>query len=144
MNVDRRIDVTFCDDVRQEVGNKLTLVGCYNVDMILDRLPIVLPKFCAHIRIWTPIERPFGSLNLRLKQDEDVLAEHSVPLEHLVFQKPERLNDATHFTAAAVLCVSPFAIESPCKLRIEAVADGESLVTLPFRLRLRDAPTPKD
>jgi hypothetical protein len=34
------IDLIFCDDIRREIGNKLTLVGCYN-----DRLEIRKEEF---------------------------------------------------------------------------------------------------
>lgn len=40
--------VVFCDDVRQEVTGKLTLVGVYAGHMMLTaNLPVALPQICA-------------------------------------------------------------------------------------------------
>lgn len=41
----------FCDDIRQEVGNKVTLVGCYGNELQTNSLPTVLPKICVHFSI---------------------------------------------------------------------------------------------
>lgn len=37
----------FCDDVRNEVGNKLSLMGVYGQDLLLREFPTTLPKLCA-------------------------------------------------------------------------------------------------
>jgi hypothetical protein len=37
----------FCDDVRNEVGNKLSLMGVYGQDLLLREFPATLPKLCA-------------------------------------------------------------------------------------------------
>lgn len=43
--------VIFCDDVREEVNGKLTLVGTYGGEMTLfGANPALLPKLCATIR----------------------------------------------------------------------------------------------
>ncbi|RYY85526.1 MAG: hypothetical protein EOO15_16795 [Chitinophagaceae bacterium] len=45
--------VIFCDDIRQEVGNKLTYVGRYQGTMELDaEVPAVLPKL-GLVVVWT-------------------------------------------------------------------------------------------
>ena len=38
----------FCDDIRQEVREKYSLMGCYNYGLIINQpLPFTLNKFCA-------------------------------------------------------------------------------------------------
>lgn len=37
-----------CDDIRQEVGNKLSLMGIYPRDAIALPIPSVIPKLCFH------------------------------------------------------------------------------------------------
>jgi hypothetical protein len=40
----------FCDDIRVEVGNKLTFVGVYTVGMMINAsFPIVMPKLAFHV-----------------------------------------------------------------------------------------------
>ena len=41
----------FCDDIRFELGNKHTYVGCYDAEIVLPELPFVLPKFCISVEL---------------------------------------------------------------------------------------------
>jgi len=55
----------FCDDIREEVNGKLSLIGCYGADLRIfgSPLPILLPKLGFHITIRLPTDGP----NLPLK-----------------------------------------------------------------------------
>jgi hypothetical protein len=35
-----------CDDIRQEMGNKISLMGTYGKDVIVPSIPFVFPKLC--------------------------------------------------------------------------------------------------
>jgi hypothetical protein len=39
-----------CDDIRQEVGNKLTFVGVYQDQIFVSQIPYVFPKLCFFIQ----------------------------------------------------------------------------------------------
>jgi len=41
----------FCDDIRHEIGNKFTLVGCYGKELYIQELPSKLNKLCVHFCI---------------------------------------------------------------------------------------------
>src|SRR5690349_19594230 len=48
----------FCDDIRFEQQNKISLIGCYGPDLIVSGpLPVVLPKLCVMISVRTSAER---------------------------------------------------------------------------------------
>jgi hypothetical protein len=48
--------VIFCDDVREEVGGKLTIVGAYGADMVIAAiLPVTIAKFAMVVKYF---ERP--------------------------------------------------------------------------------------
>jgi hypothetical protein len=49
----------FCDDIREEVGGKISLIGCYGVDMQFQGVsfPVVLPKFGIFVTARLPIDR---------------------------------------------------------------------------------------
>lgn len=54
--------VIFCDDIREEIGGKLTYVGVYGSSMVISAVaPVVLPQLCAAVslRIAPPVE-PFS------------------------------------------------------------------------------------
>lgn len=47
----------FCDDIRYEIGGKLSLMGLYAADMILAQpAPLMLPKFACVVLIITDID----------------------------------------------------------------------------------------
>jgi hypothetical protein len=39
------IDTIICEDIRSEVGNKVTLAGVFGEDMIVSQIPCVIPSF---------------------------------------------------------------------------------------------------
>ncbi len=39
-----------CDDIRQEIGNKLTFVGTYQDQIIVSQLPYSFPKLCFFVQ----------------------------------------------------------------------------------------------
>ena len=39
-----------CDDIRQEIGNKLTFVGVYQDIIIVPKIPFIFPKLCFFIQ----------------------------------------------------------------------------------------------
>jgi hypothetical protein len=45
----------FCDDIRQEVGGKLSLMGLYQSDMVFPKdttFPLILPKFVIFVKYY--------------------------------------------------------------------------------------------
>lgn len=44
--------VIFCDDIRDEIGGKTTLVGCYTTEIVVNTdFPVTLPKFGIACRL---------------------------------------------------------------------------------------------
>lgn len=120
---DRRIVLSqFCDDIRQELGNKYSLMGCYGDEIIIDKLPIALPKLCVQLRAVTPLERPFKRLAFRALLNDDILAEIELPqeqLDHASKKICEREN-ATRLTYMVIMGFTPLLVNEAARLRIEA------------------------
>jgi hypothetical protein len=72
----------FCDDIRQEVEGKLTIVGAYGHQMIIyDNLPFILPKFGLLVNYF---ERPSES-----EESVDILVYLPGDVEPSVVQRVE-------------------------------------------------------
>lgn len=129
----RYVTVQFCDDIRQEVGNKYSLVGCYGPLMLLSAMPVVLPKLCAFVRIYTPVNRPYAKLSIRVLRGEQLLTEMEIPQDVLAsIRAAEHLVGENVVIVGSGVAISPLAIEEPCTLRIEVETDegllkGDSL-----------------
>jgi len=135
-NEGRLIVADFCDDIRQEVGNKFSLMGCYGgPDLQIHPIPGTLPKLCASIQIITPKERPFVSLTVRALLNEDVIAELEIPMDQLSIGLEERLAndhpDRKRLSLRFQMGFSPLTILEPSNLQIVAETE-EGLIKGPI------------
>lgn len=137
----RFVTVQFCDDIRQEVGNKYSLLGCYGPSMLLSAMPVVLPKLCAFVRIYTPVDRPFAKLSIRVLRGDQVLTEMEIPQEALAsIRTIEHPAGETFVIVGSGLAMSPVAIEEPCMLRIDVETDEGPLNGGTLRIERASAP----
>ncbi len=124
MTENRTVIAQFCEDFRQEIGNKFSLMGCYGSDLYVPKFPITLPKLCVFVYVRTPKEHPFGTLTLRVMRAEQALATLSA--------NPDRLDNdeempgwARWQTMTGVLVMAPFHAVEPCDLRVQAETESE-------------------
>lgn len=139
----RLVIAQFCDDIRHEIGGKITLVGCYHGEMIIDKLPAILPKLCAQISVFTPAGRPFERLLLRANINGDPLAEIEMPIQALneSIQTRKLKPELGRLSTMALMAFSPLPVIEPCKVRIEA--ETEDGITQGSFLIIRER-TPDD
>jgi hypothetical protein len=136
MNETRIVVSQFCDDVRHEFGNKISLMGCYGDEMLFDKLPALLPKLCIHMRAITLLDKPFTKLTFRAFQGPDLIAEINVPTEQLVIpQNIEKRSDARRIGVMVVMAVSPLVVNELCVIRTEAECEEGILDGSPIYLR---------
>jgi hypothetical protein len=137
----RFVFATYCDDIREEKSGKLTLVGCYGSDLIVEKASdpvLVLPKLCAQIHIVTPVERPLERVIIRAFLAETLLGELTLPTT--AFATPANLaSDAALIGVMATMTFVPFAVpELPSKLRIEVETEDGILRAPALRLRFNE------
>lgn len=127
-NADRFVTVIFCDDIRLEMGNKMSFMGCYQGELFVASAPVVLPKLCVHATVWTPKDKPFHSLTLRILLDDTDLASIEVPVSNPE-PAPRVLDETTSRQGiSAAVAFSPFMIEKPTTLRIMATTEEGEIV----------------
>lgn len=123
----------FCDDIRNEVGGKLSFIGCYSsVIFVTQKLPFVLPKFCIHSYVVTTAEDPFRSVSIRCYvpgHEEPILDEKietpQLPAQRLMASELEAgVSAPRQIVASASLVLSPFELSAPGLIRVRAVVDG--------------------
>jgi hypothetical protein len=136
--------VIFCDDIRQELGNKVSLSGVYGGEMLFPAetaFPIALPKLGVAISWSEALDCPYDELTFKLgmrrfdadidKDDEVSFGEtkldarkaredfHSVARPHL-----SKGTTSIHFMPAFVL--APFLIPFPGLLRVRLLRGDET------------------
>lgn len=74
-DIDRALSVTYCDDVRQEVHNKLSFMGMYQGQLLFPALPARVPRLCVIQQLVCPKDKPFQHAKLAVYRDESLFAE---------------------------------------------------------------------
>ena len=141
MNESRIVITQFCDDIRREVGNKYSLMGCYGDEMIIDKLPTLLPKLCVQVRVLTPVDQPFTKLLIRAVLNGESIAEIDVPAQEMAqsYQDRAPLSDAERHVVVAIIAISPLPVSEPCQLKIEADTEDGMLRGSSLSIRERTA-----
>ncbi len=137
----------YCDDIRLEVGNKVSLMGLYAGEALLPQIPAVLPKLCALVACKAPIDKPFRSLAVAASsRARGIIGTTEIPagqLEsiHEAISARNVLGESWRFYVVNVqLVMSPFPVDEEDILSITVTADGETIDG--GRLALRRAAHP--
>lgn len=77
-NGGRTFRVLWADDVRQEEGEKLSIIGVYNTILEVAK-GATLPKLYAFAELSTPINRPFKSVRFVAKANDRELLDVTLP-----------------------------------------------------------------
>jgi len=102
MKVAKKIFTLLCDDIRQEEGGKTSLMGIYGQDVIVDKIPTILPKLCLSIFI-EGIKEPFSDIKIILKSPES----DDYPMK-LAAPPDLKLNDSLQL----IMALSPFRVKA--------------------------------
>lgn len=131
---------TFCDDIRQEVGGKLTFVGVYTEDMVVvtDELPAMLPTFATHTRIMIPGDMDVSEVSFRLVAEHDGKTEDIFrgDSKAVVMPKPPDDGEAKLLVVNINAGVSPLVIRGSCLMRAIATINGEEVVAGTLNVRV--------
>ena len=113
----RTIHAVWCDDVRQEVGNKPSLMGVYINSMVFQSLPIVMPRLSVFVWISTPKDTPFEKLVVKIVRDDGfVIIEIDPNIQEILNNSDtESRIDSTMYTIITGLSLSAIEIPEDCK-----------------------------
>lgn len=119
----RHVEVIYCDDIREELGGKISLMGVYTGDMIVSTIPLTLPKLCIVVTAMTDVSNPFQSLNARVEKGEDGVVLVStgnidVPSLQKKASGGEVSNGARFHAVGFHFVLSPFLVEEQTILRV--------------------------
>lgn len=120
----------FCDDIRNEINGKISLMGIFGNLMYLPEFPAVLPKLCAVLTVSISKDRPLQSVSFRGIMDENVIFEMALDagqIEQMRQQGAGLIDDPKGFEAKAMIVLSPLHLAAPTKIKVSIVADGEEI-----------------
>lgn len=119
---------TFCDDVRQEVGNKLSYLGIYGPNLVVPVFPTTLVKLCCVFNVRVHAETPPSSVVFKLLRDDEVIFEHELSVgKDAVPTLPANEMDVQALTISSIAQFVGFAITQQGRLKARAIVDGKEL-----------------
>lgn len=133
----RFLDTIVCDDIRQELGNKMSIMGVYGPALVVPGFPVLMPRLCFVMKARTSRDRPFERLNFLVSRDDEVIVQAELDSEQLAEmakrvpaslpgeESPDPAEGA--ITVSMVMMTSPMAFEKPCRLRFRATTESEEL-----------------
>src|ERR1700730_17425735 len=142
----------FCDDIRAEIGGKLTFVGAYTTEMFVHgTFPIILPKFALGIvyhqrhdsivlpvKFWIfvpgdPDEKP--SIEAGMPEEA---AEQTIANVKTMAAAAQGTIQQPYATLFSQMILTPFPIREPGILKVRAVR-GDRLIRLgALRIKVAD------
>ncbi len=122
MKVAKHITVLLCDDIRMEADNKISLMGLYQDDLIVDEVPQILPSLAFMIVFEEP-KRQFDKVELIIKapkSEPDIVIFDSPPEG---YSKDEDIK--------MLFKLAPFRIKAEGKVKLQIrFPDSKKAITL--------------
>lgn len=119
----------FCDDIRHEIGNKASLIGIYNGDLLASELPIFMPRLGIMFQLRTPLDFELSNVTYRVSLGDEVIVQVDIKLETGLGQsrtadsRPNGQDQTSFRSVVSFLAIPPMTFTSPCTLRAIAVAN---------------------
>lgn len=143
INGPRHLEVIYCDDIREEVGNKFSYMGIYTGELTVPNAPVLLSKLCVVVKVITDIDDPFENLEVRIvavKGDDETEILSTGPIPYPA-DRPQPDAGSTRFMAQMSFMMSPFQITEETILRVKAITDErEELRGTALRIRIVSPP----
>lgn len=125
-----QLEVIFCDDVRQEIGNKQSFIGVYSGDLLIEHMPVVLPRLCVVATLTLPPGDDCDSVQFRVMQGEQcLLRTDDLPGASEAFSAEQDRR------IAVVAVMSPFQVDDETSLHVVAEFDETELESRHLRIR---------
>ena len=140
----RFVHTLYCDDVRQEIGGKMTFVGAYQGQMLAEQPgELMLPKLCIVLTAQTPHEQPFKKLHVKLYRDDEVLQEMDVPVGRELIANIADGGPANFDVIGVIITLHGLKFEKSATLRVRVKTESEELSALGFQVKLKSGESPE-
>ena len=130
MKIAKKINTILCDDVRQEIGGKMSLMGIYSKDMVVNKVPAILP-FINLIVMFEDIKEPFDNIFV------SVITPESEPMQ-VTYLPPPGLEKGKDVNI--IIGLSPFRLNAtgPAKFEIRLSKNEKPRIVHRFSIKTSD------
>ncbi|OAI18271.1 MULTISPECIES: hypothetical protein [Methylomonas] len=126
---ERYVHALWCDDIRQEIGNKPSFMGAYVGGITVPLLPTLLPRLSVYVWVTTAIEHPFEKAIVKITRDDGFLVAqlNADNLDQNMSQFPQH-EDAKNFVLMFGISLSGVELPDSCKyFTVSVETESETL-----------------
>lgn len=136
-NFQRHVEVTYCDDMRQEVGNKTSLMGVYSADLVIKRFPSEIHKLCIAIHVRTSADHPFEMLEIAVQKNDKKEEIELISTGSLVKPSGESyvMGSTNIIIVQVFMILPPFRVTENTLLTVMAKTEKEQLNGVGLRIK---------
>ncbi|MGJ7533916.1 MULTISPECIES: hypothetical protein [unclassified Variovorax] len=131
MKTERFVLCEYCDDVRNEVDGKMSLIGCYQGGglQINAAAPAVIPRLFVLCHVGTPKQKPFESLVIAVKHDGREIARAELPRDGLAEAAARFVSDETRrgYMLMVALSLPPLTVEKDGQIDVFIITEEGEL-----------------
>jgi hypothetical protein len=138
----RTLDVLYADDIRHEIGGKISYMGVYNNELWAESFPFTMPKLAIAFWIRLPVQNLCEDLTFRIFKDDDLVYEQAFtdvrpPTETDFWEQPRPDGTESFVLVHSAVVFSPMTFEEPCLLRVRVdTIDADQIRGPGLRIRL--------
>lgn len=123
------METIYCDDVRSEIGNKVSYMGIYGPNILLKEFPAVLSKLCAVMSLHLPADTQAETVTFSLYKDDAEIGRSTAYIADVRKAAPQSLesDEERRLTIRFIAQMAPFQLDGPCRLMARAEIDGEAV-----------------
>jgi hypothetical protein len=122
--ISRQVQTIFCDEIRYEIGDKISYIGVYSGRLFVDSFPVTLSQLCLKINILTPSNRPVRQLEISVFRDDIALVMGSfcdADLSGAIEITTEAAPVADRILSLqSIVLLEQIVLEGPCVLGVKA------------------------
>ena len=130
----------FCDDIRQEIGGKTSLMGCYHGDLLVPKFPATVHQLCFFGRLILPDDvRLEEDISLVMSAGDTVLLEGSISSASIPDPSDANRKDQSSVRVVAIeLIARPARLKQPCVIAVVAKIGARELRPLALKVGAGD------
>lgn len=121
------LETIFCDDVRTEVGHKISHMGVYGSNFLVQDFPATVPKICVVMLLHLPEDTAARSAAFTVLRNEEEIGSSTASIEDArrAAMPPREIGGVRYLALRFIAQMSPILLEGPCRLVARAKVDGE-------------------
>ena len=146
MPISRTAFCIFCDDIRQETGNKLSYMGVYSMDMVfppaaLPDAPIIVPKFAISAWLICDINDipKSASITVSVPPGRTEILKNEIHVNE-IFANANILKDSIKFVVQATIPIVNLSLECGGFIEVSFDVDGQQIQANRLRIVIPDRP----